>query len=30
VPALVIMGLGLVAALAVVPSLQNGDRSPTD
>jgi hypothetical protein len=26
----VIMGLGLVAALAVVPSLQNGDRSPTD
>ena len=25
VPALVIMGLGLVAALAVVPSLQNGD-----
>jgi iron(III) transport system permease protein len=30
VPAVVIMGLGLVAALAVVPSLQSGDGSPTD
>jgi iron(III) transport system permease protein len=30
VPAVVIMGLGLVAALAVVPSLQNRNGSPPD